>query len=306
MRRRRRRQRVEEMKWRQLEGLLGGLVQFSPAASSARFGLQKKAGDALIQLYTHFISDFEVKINLLKSSHFAVVVSRQYSDKDAGISYLEGVISKLRDTKESRVEEPILYVKMQIASFLLEQGNQKECKKLVDKGKTTLDSMGDVDPSVHSTYYSLCSQYHKVCQDNSEFYKNALLYLAYTTVESLLEPFRQNLAFDLSLAALLGDNIYNIGELLAHPIRDPREHEAVQQDGQRRCGSGVGKKMRGLRRGWRQRQFATNKHLSLVAVAGLRTTSCRSCSRTPPFNLLSPWTEYEENCADDLFYTEQW
>ncbi|VAI80425.1 unnamed protein product [Triticum turgidum subsp. durum] len=37
---RRRRQR-EEMKWRQLEGLLGGLVQFSPAASFARFGVQK-------------------------------------------------------------------------------------------------------------------------------------------------------------------------------------------------------------------------------------------------------------------------
>ncbi|XP_044458895.1 26S proteasome non-ATPase regulatory subunit 13 homolog B [Triticum aestivum] len=177
-----------------------------------------QAGDALIQLYTHFISDFESKINLLKFAHFAVVVSRQYSDKDAGISYLEGVISKLRDTKESRVEEPILYVKMQIASFLLEKGNQKECKKLVDEGKTTLDSMDDVDPSVHSTYYWLCSQYHKVCQDYSEFYKNALLYLAYTTVESLSEPFKQNLAFDLSLAALLGDNIYNFGELLAHPI----------------------------------------------------------------------------------------
>ena len=28
----------------------------------------------------------------------------------------------------------------------------------------------------------------------------------------------QNLAFDLSLSALLGDNIYNFGELLAHPI----------------------------------------------------------------------------------------
>jgi hypothetical protein len=28
----------------------------------------------------------------------------------------------------------------------------------------------------------------------------------------------QDLAFDLSLAALLGDNIYNFGELLAHPI----------------------------------------------------------------------------------------
>lgn len=28
----------------------------------------------------------------------------------------------------------------------------------------------------------------------------------------------QDLAFDLSLSALLGDNIYNFGELLAHPI----------------------------------------------------------------------------------------
>ncbi|XP_062184414.1 26S proteasome non-ATPase regulatory subunit 13 homolog B-like [Phragmites australis] len=177
-----------------------------------------QAGDALIQLYNHFISDFETKINLLKFAHFTVVVSRQYLDKDAGINYLEGVISKLHDTQESRVEEPILYVKMQIATFLLEKGNQKECRKLLLEGKTTLDSMVDVDPSVHATYYWMSSQYHKTCQDFSEFYKSALLYLAYTTVESLSEPFKQNLAFDLSLAALLGENIYNFGELLAHPI----------------------------------------------------------------------------------------
>ncbi|OEL23142.1 26S proteasome non-ATPase regulatory subunit 13-like protein B [Dichanthelium oligosanthes] len=177
-----------------------------------------QAGDALIQLYNHFISDFETKINLLKFSHFTVVVSCQYLDKDAGINYLEGVISKLRDTREARVEEPILYVKMQIATFLLENGNQKGCKKLLEEGKTTLDSMVDVDPSVHGAYYWVCSQYHKAHQDYSEFYKSSLLYLAYTTVESLSEPFKQNLAFDLSLAALLGENIYNFGELLAHPI----------------------------------------------------------------------------------------
>ncbi|XP_037435094.1 uncharacterized protein LOC119302167 [Triticum dicoccoides] len=64
------------------------------------------------------------------------------------------------------------------------------------------------------------------------------------------------------------------------------EHEAVQQDGQRRCGSGVGKKMRGLRRGWRQRQFATNKHLSLVAGGALRVCQGRedgSQDRALPF-----------------------
>ncbi|BBH02790.1 Proteasome component domain protein [Prunus dulcis] len=163
-----------------------------------------QAGDALIQLYHNFITDFETKINLLKLAHFAVIVSRQYPEKEAAINYLEGVIEKLQATREQRIEEPILYIKMQIAIFKLEQEDQKECKKLLEDGKSTLDSMTDIDPSFR--------------QEFAEFYKSALLYLAYTSVESLSESFKLDLAFDLSLSALLGDNIYNFGELLAHPI----------------------------------------------------------------------------------------
>ncbi|KMT11459.1 hypothetical protein BVRB_5g107830 [Beta vulgaris subsp. vulgaris] len=177
-----------------------------------------QAGDALIQLYHNFITDFETKINLLKLAHFAVIVSRQYAEKEAAIGYLEGVIEKLRATKETRIEEPVLYIKMQIALFKLEQGEQKECKNLLDDGKTTLDSMTDIDPSVYASFYWVSSQYHKARQEFAEFYKNALLYLAYTSVESLSESFKLDLAFDLSLSALLGENIYNFGELLAHPI----------------------------------------------------------------------------------------
>lgn len=177
-----------------------------------------QAGDALVQLYHNFISDFETKINLLKLAHIAVIVSRQYSEKEAAISYLEGVIEKLRATRELRIEEPILYIKMQIASLHLEKGNQKDCKLLLEEGKSTLDSMSEVDPSVHASYYWISSQYHKFRQEFAEFYKNTLLYLAYTTVESLSESFKLDLAFDLSLSALLGDNIYNFGELLSHPI----------------------------------------------------------------------------------------
>ncbi|KAF5729742.1 26S proteasome regulatory subunit family protein [Tripterygium wilfordii] len=177
-----------------------------------------QAGDALIQLYNNFITYFETKINLLKLAHFAVVVSRQYPDKDAAISYLEGVIEKLRVTKENRIEEPILYIKMQIALFKLEQGDQKECKRLLEEGKSALDSMTDIDPSVYASFYWVSCQYHKYRQEFAEFYRSALLYLAYTSVESLSDSFKLDLAFDLSLSALLGDNIYNFGELLAHPI----------------------------------------------------------------------------------------
>ncbi|GAB2296060.1 26S proteasome non-ATPase regulatory subunit 13 A [Dionaea muscipula] len=107
---------------------------------------------------------------------------------------------------------------MQVAMFKLEQGMQKECKKLLDDGKTTLDNMTDIDPSIYASYYWVSSQYHKSRQEFTEFYKSALLYLACTKVESLSDSFKLDLAFDLSLSALLGDNIYNFGELLAHPI----------------------------------------------------------------------------------------
>ncbi|XP_061982239.1 26S proteasome non-ATPase regulatory subunit 13 homolog A-like [Populus nigra] len=177
-----------------------------------------QAGDALIQFYHNFITDFETKINLLKLAHFAVIVSRRYAEKEAAISYLEGVIEKLRATREQRIEEPVLYIKMQIAIFKLEQGDQKECKKLLEDGKSTLDSMTDIDPSVYASYYWVSSQNYKHRQEFAEFYKSALLYLAYTAVESLSDSFKLDLAFDLSLSALLGDNIYNFGELLAHPI----------------------------------------------------------------------------------------
>ncbi|KAL6008221.1 26S proteasome non-ATPase regulatory subunit 13 B [Asimina triloba] len=164
------------------------------------------------------VGEFETKINLLKLAHFAVVVSRQYSEKSTAIAYLDGVIDKLLAARELRVDEPILYVKLQVALFRLEMGDHKECKKLLEKGKTTLDSMTDIDPSVYASYYWVSSQYHKFCREFAEFYRSALLYLAYTTVESLSDTFKLDLAFDLSLAALLGDNIYNFGELLAHPI----------------------------------------------------------------------------------------
>ncbi|XP_073126146.1 26S proteasome non-ATPase regulatory subunit 13 homolog B-like [Henckelia pumila] len=177
-----------------------------------------QAGDALIQLYHNFIADFETKINLLKLAHFAVIVSRQYPQKMAAINYLEGVIEKLRATKETRIDEPILYIKMQIATLQLESGDQKECKRLLEEGKSTLDGMTDIDPSVYASYYWISSQFHKFRQEFAEFYKSALLYLAYTSVESLSDSFKLDLAFDLSLSALLGENIYNFGELLAHPI----------------------------------------------------------------------------------------
>ncbi|XP_028214930.1 peroxisomal membrane protein PMP22-like [Glycine soja] len=46
--------------------------------------------------YGLVIEDFETKINLLKLAHFAVIIYRQYSKKEAAVGYLGGVIRKLQ------------------------------------------------------------------------------------------------------------------------------------------------------------------------------------------------------------------
>lgn len=177
-----------------------------------------QAGDTLIELYQNFITDFETKINLLKLAHFAVIVSRQYSDKESAMVYLQDVMERIKASKGAQKEEPILYVKMQVAALKLQGGDQEACKDLLEEGRATLDSMSDVDSSVHASVHWVSSQYFKSKQDFAEFHKSALLYLAYTSLDTLSEPFKLDLAVDLSLAALLGEKIYNFGELLAHPI----------------------------------------------------------------------------------------
>jgi len=51
-----------------------------------------------------------------------------------------------------------------------------------------------------------------------EFYKAALMFLAYTPVESLTAEQRYVLATDMALASITGDDIFNFGEVIATPI----------------------------------------------------------------------------------------
>ena len=57
-------------------------------------------------------------------------------------------------------------------------------------------------------------------QDFAAYYKNALLYLACIDLSTLTADEARSRAYDLSVAALVSDAIYNFGELLLHPILD--------------------------------------------------------------------------------------
>lgn len=56
--------------------------------------------------------------------------------------------------------------------------------------------------------------------DFTAYYRTALLFLACIDLETLELRERRARAYDLSVAALVSDQIYNFGELLLHPILD--------------------------------------------------------------------------------------
>lgn len=60
--------------------------------------------------------------------------------------------------------------------------------------------------------------YFRILGDHAQYYRTALRYLGCIELETLSLSTQQQHAFYLGLAALLGEGVYNLGELLAHPV----------------------------------------------------------------------------------------
>lgn len=177
------------------------------------------ASDSLfLETYQSFIVGFWQKINLLKLAVFAVAASKQCSSPNEGKEFLKGIVTSLEDAKRSDAHEPALYLRMQIAQYELVEGSILEAKKMLQEGLQELERHEDIDPQVAAAVHFLSMQIHKQTKDYAKFYRSSLLYLAHISLDTLPENAKLAMAVDVSLAALLGKDVYNFGELMLHPI----------------------------------------------------------------------------------------
>lgn len=87
-----------------------------------------------------------------------------------------------------------------------------------------LNEQDTVEPVVYAGYYGVAGDYHKVKAEYGPYYKHALLYLACVDVDKeLSDEDRKARAHDLCIAALLGENIYNFGELVRDNVNTDLE-----------------------------------------------------------------------------------
>eukprot|EP00285_Hemiselmis_virescens_P005840 CAMPEP_0173384904 /NCGR_PEP_ID=MMETSP1356-20130122/7496_1 /TAXON_ID=77927 ORGANISM="Hemiselmis virescens, Strain PCC157" /NCGR_SAMPLE_ID=MMETSP1356 /ASSEMBLY_ACC=CAM_ASM_000847 /LENGTH=398 /DNA_ID=CAMNT_0014340495 /DNA_START=54 /DNA_END=1250 /DNA_ORIENTATION=+ len=190
-----------------------------------------KGNTELLELYKTFLQDqpqgsgwpgFASKISPVKHASLCITISKQFGDAEAGISscveFLEEADKKLATEKEA-----VLIIRMEIARRKLQKGDVAATKALIEECQAILNDFVEVENIINSSFYLVSSLLHKTVGSAQDFYKSSLLYLAYTPLESLSAEQKQALAFDLGLAALCGEKIYQFGELLLHPILNSLE-----------------------------------------------------------------------------------
>ncbi|EFA81053.1 26S proteasome non-ATPase regulatory subunit 13 [Heterostelium album PN500] len=171
--------------------------------------LQKKE---LINLYELFIKDFETKLKPLSLVSICIVISSQL-DNEGSMKFIQQISEKVKKDKSGY----ILSLSF-IASRHLDAHQITEAKQTIETAREELKGITGLEPIVYATFYQVCTNYCKLKKSYGEFYQNALLYLSYTRLETLSVSDQQTLAFELGIAAIIGENVYSFGDLIVHPI----------------------------------------------------------------------------------------
>jgi len=172
-----------------------------------------QTGNELVQLYENFIADFENKINLLSLTELCAVIVKQISTAEARLTFLNQLLEKVKANKQATALCKVLIGNIK----LHEIGEQAETKNIIEEIDQILSETDGITP-VHGRYYLLCSDLHRIQGKHADFYRASLRYLGCTDIDTLSQEEQRSQAFALGLAALLGEGIYNLGELLAHSV----------------------------------------------------------------------------------------
>eukprot|EP01045_Picozoa_sp_COSAG04_P028324 COSAG04_NODE_4364_length_2136_cov_0.889107_2_plen_302_part_00 len=166
---------------------------------------------------------------------------------EARLAFLQDGSAKLL-TERTPDDEAGLVLRCEMAAVLLEQAELKEAKKIVEEIGEKLDAMFGCENRTYSTYHKTAALYHRAMGDAEAYYLAALQFLGYVDINDLPPAERHSWAFEIGTslpptpslsqpllsnryshacvrgvvvtgkAALLGEKVFNFGELLVHPV----------------------------------------------------------------------------------------
>lgn len=164
-------------------------------------------------------------MNQVKLVSLALAAARQLDSIPRASEFMEEIVDEVNKPSS---QEAYALAMLESAHFKLLLNSLDSTRETLDKCEAMIDGFSHVDPVIYASFYRVCADYYKAKASFGLYYKNALLLLACIDVREQSPEDRVQRAYDLAIAALLSDNIYNFGDLLSHPIVDAlkgTEHE---------------------------------------------------------------------------------
>ncbi|KAI9500920.1 26S proteasome regulatory subunit [Coemansia spiralis] len=170
-----------------------------------------------IGLYNEFVKEWRKHMNKVKLVLFALAAARQFDNISEAAEFMAQIAEEVNQPES---QEAYVLASLESAHFKLLLNDLDSTRETLEKCQKLIESFTTVDPVIYASFYRVCADYYKAKASFGQYYKNALLLLACIDIAELRTEDRVQRAYDLSIAALLSDNIYNFGDLLSHPIID--------------------------------------------------------------------------------------
>lgn len=186
------------------------------------------------KIYTQFIQQFAMKLNLIKVVDFLIAsgfndettLDKLTSLKQEYIKYLKRE-NNFKDNEDGSEDpefttllfndESLIYIDLQISRYYLYLKQFEQSESTMAKIELKFDNLNnDLSAKINAAYYLTKSLEYKLHDNYNAYYTNGLLFLS--SVPSLTSEEKVKLCYDLCIAALLGDKVYNFGELILHDI----------------------------------------------------------------------------------------
>ncbi len=169
---------------------------------------------ALLDLYNKFVKGFQENVNQLELALFAVAASRQLPELKQAQDFLDALTQSVKADSEASV-----LVSTERATRLAASGAVDDATQILDDAKKSIEEFkGIMDAVVNSAYHRARFEVSRRKDDPTEVFNSALLYLSYTPIDRIPEAERIEFSFQVSMAALVGREIFNFGELLERPV----------------------------------------------------------------------------------------
>ncbi|KXS18718.1 hypothetical protein M427DRAFT_53665 [Gonapodya prolifera JEL478] len=178
------------------------------------FASHADARPFLVTVYNNFVKDWAKRMNQLKLVQFAVLAASTFADPSESAEFLHPLLASTQEHPDAHV-----VATMEWAHWKLLSGDLESTRKAMEECEKEVDKMEGMDAAINSSFFRVSADYYKAKASYHQFYHSALLYLSSVpSVDDIPLAERQQRAADLTLAALLADDLYNFGELLQHPV----------------------------------------------------------------------------------------